>query len=126
MSSRPARKVKKVAKIQDPEPVFKAHAFQKTTKIKYGTKNQLYVAKVDVKNARYHDIQNYVYDIQKKIAKQHPGSYMNVSIKYASQNTPISAGYYSTDDEPSLKTPYNYYEQDDVDFVEAIYLQIAV
>jgi hypothetical protein len=68
----------------------------------------LYAFNVKVINATYEDMYNYVDKIKTRLASQHPDAEMNVQIKYDAISHPISAGFFSVQDNVSLKTPYDY------------------
>jgi len=115
----------KSKKVIKDKPEFILGEFKRVSKIKYGDKKELYNAPVEIKNGTYALIKEYMGDIASKLSKDYPGAFMNVSVKYAGSNTPISAGYFSVLDDPDIKTPYDYFENED-NYIERCYIQLAL
>ena len=112
-----SKKIKKTQK----KATFEFSPF-KATGITYA-KQDMYSAKVTANNAKYEDMYNYVNEQRKKLLKKFPKGEMNIAIKYHSQSKPISAGYFHISDEPDLKAPYDYMDEDDP--IESFYIQFV-
>lgn len=95
----------------------------KSTGIRYNEKD-MYASKVTAHNAKYEDMYKYVNKQRKKLLKEHPNGKMNIAIKYSSQSKPISAGYFPISDEPDIKAPYDYQDEDDL--IDSFYIQFTM
>lgn len=80
--------------------------------IRYAGKD-VFTFKVTAENAKYTDMYQHVNVIKDKLASKYPTAKMNVAIKYSSMSKPISAGYFSVDDDADVKAPYDYADEDD-------------
>jgi len=115
MAPKTRRKARKMAKDKAQFDFKGFHKLETKGKLKYGDLNELYVARVDTKNVGYTDLLNFVRSKQEDIKQFYPNAYMNIAIKYRSQSTPISAGFFSLDSDVALKAPYDHDETDEID-----------
>lgn len=113
--------VKKVVKKIPKGPIF-VQGNVTAPGIRYAGKD-VFSMKITAQNARYTDMYEQVEKIKDKLATRYPNAQMNVAIKYGSIGKPISAGYFPVSEDPDLKAPYDYADDDDV--IEYFYVSFV-
>lgn len=93
-------------------PVFEKSAVR-AVGARLGKTRDIYRFDVKTENVSYDDMYKYVNNVKERFATKYPNAKLNVSVKYSSHSTPISAGFFDVTGDTKLKAPYDYHNDDD-------------